>query len=350
VTDKLKMMMLGRKFVISCVCFLMVGCVSAQQQPYYTQYILNNFILNPALAGIQNYWDFKVSYRNQWVGLQGGPTTLYLTVNGPLGKTAYDYETPTTVPDSRVTQSDEKQSLIEYTAPPAHSGIGFSILNDKTGPLNRIAAYGSYAYHIPVGHKTTLSMGVSLGVQEVNVDVNAVDFGQANPVDPAVLESGYLNKLEPDVNAGLWLSNTNFFLGLSAQQIVPVPINSVTSNGLTLLKGKLIPHTFFTAGYKISAGDNITILPSVMISYVQPLPIGVDVNAKIEYQDLLWLGFSYRYKVGWAALLGINISSTINLGYSYDYTTTPLNTVSNGTHEIVIGFLLRKKSKEVSQK
>ncbi len=65
------MMMLGKKFVINCVCVLIVGCASAQQQPYYTQYILNNFILNPALAGIENYWDFKVSYRNQWVGLQG---------------------------------------------------------------------------------------------------------------------------------------------------------------------------------------------------------------------------------------------------------------------------------------
>lgn len=344
------MMMLGKKFVISCVCFLMAGCLYAQQQPYYTQYILNNFILNPALAGIENYWDVKASYRNQWAGLQGGPTTLYLTVNGPLGKSQYDYETPLTVPDTRTKEKDEKQSLTEYTAPPAHSGIGFSILNDKTGPLNRIAAYGSYAYHIPVGRRTTLSMGVSLGVQEVNVDVNAVDFGQANPVDPAVLTSGYLGKLEPDVNAGLWLSNTSFFVGLSAQQIVPVPINSATSNSVTVLNGKLIPHTFLTAGYKISAGDNVTILPSVMLSYVQPLPIGLDVNAKVQYQDLLWLGFSYRYHVGWAGLLGINISSTVNLGYSYDYTTTPLNTVSNGTHEIVIGFLLRKKSKEVAQK
>jgi type IX secretion system PorP/SprF family membrane protein len=91
--------MTGKKFVISCVCFLMIGCVRAQQQPYYTQYMLNNFILNPALAGIENYWDIKASYRNQWVGLQGGPTTLYLTVNGPLGKSQFDYETPMTVPD-----------------------------------------------------------------------------------------------------------------------------------------------------------------------------------------------------------------------------------------------------------
>jgi type IX secretion system PorP/SprF family membrane protein len=341
-------MTLGKKFVINCVCFLMVGCVSAQQQPYYTQYILNNFILNPALAGIQNYWDFKVSYRDQWVGLKGAPTTMYLTVNAPLGKTDYDYETPTTVPDLQAKSLGAKQFLMEYTAPPAHHGVGFTILNDKTGPLSRIAAYASYAYHVPVGVTTSLSFGLSLGVQEVNVDVTAVDFGQANPIDPAALGSGYLNKLQPDVNAGLWLSNKSFFLGLSAQQIIPVPINSgngtTDSNGVVLLQGKLIPHTFFTAGYKISASEDINILPSVMISYVQPLPIGVDVNAKIQYQDLLWLGFSYRYNQGYAAMLGVNISSTINLGYSYDYTTTQLNTVSSGTHEIVIGFLWRKNN------
>jgi type IX secretion system PorP/SprF family membrane protein len=347
------MMMSGKKLLIYCACLIMTGCAYAQQQPYYTQYMLNNFILNPALAGIQNYWDFKASYRNQWVGLEGAPKTLYLTVNAPLGKTDYDYETPVTVPDLQAKNLGAKQFLMEYTAPPAHSGLGFTIINDKTGPLSRIAAYGSYAYHVPVSLKTTLSFGVSLGVQEVNVDVNAVDFGQANPVDPAVLQSGYLNKLEPDVNAGLWLSNKSFFVGLSAQQIVPVPINSSngasSSGGVVLLQGKLIPHTFLTAGYKIPASDDITILPSVMISYVQPVPVGVDVNAKIQYQDLLWLGFSYRYQRGFAAMLGVNISSTLNLGYSYDYTTTALNTVSYGTHEIVIGFLWRKNKNNANQ-
>jgi type IX secretion system PorP/SprF family membrane protein len=348
------MVLPGKKFVISCVCLLMVGYSYAQQQPYYTQYILNNFILNPALAGIENYWDLKVSYRNQWTGLNGAPTTLYLTINAPLGKSDYDYETPVTVPDLPAKNLGAKQFWMEYTAPPAHSGIGFTILNDKTGPLSRIAAYGSYAYHLPVGAKTSLSFGLSLGVQEVNVDVNGVDFGQANPIDPAALGSGYLNKLEPDVNAGLWLSNKSFFVGLSAQQIVPVPINSNngtdSSGSVKLLTGKLVPHTFFTAGYRIQASEDISILPSVMFSYVQPLPLGFDVNAKIQYQDLLWLGFSYRYNSGYAAMLGVNISSTVNLGYSYDYTTTQLNTVSSGTHELVIGFLWRKNNKGSNQK
>jgi type IX secretion system PorP/SprF family membrane protein len=347
-------MILGKKFVIICLCYLMGSCVYAQQQPYYTQYILNNFILNPALAGIENYWDCKVSYRNQWVGLNGAPTTLYLTINTPLGKTAYDYETPNTVPDLKAKSLGAKQFLMEYTAPPAHSGVGFTIINDKTGPLSRIAAYGSYAYHLPVGEKTSLSFGVSFGVQEVTVDENAVDFGQANPIDPAAFTSGYLNKLEPDVNAGLWLSNKSFYMGLSAQQIVPVPINSgnesTDSNGVTLIKGKLIPHTFLTAGYRIIASEDISIMPSIMFSYVKPLPLGVDVNAKVQYQDLLWVGFSYRYNRGFAAMLGVNISSTVNLGYSYDYSTTQLNTVSSGTHEIVLGFLWRKKNSSSSQK
>jgi type IX secretion system PorP/SprF family membrane protein len=341
-------MIFGKKFVINCAYVLMVGSVSAQQQPYYTQYILNNFILNPALAGIENYWDCKVSYRNQWVGLDGAPKTMYLTVHAPLGKSDYDRETPTTIPDLQAKNQGAKQFSMEYTAPPAHHGVGFTILDDKTGPLNRIAAYGSYAYHLPVGIRTTLSFGLSLGVQEVNVDYASLDFGQANPVDPAVSESGLLNKLEPDMNAGLWLSNKNFFLGLSAQQIIPVPINSsngtTNSDSVTLIKGKLIPHTFFTAGYKIFVSDDINILPSIMFRYVQPLPIGIDLNAKIQYQDLLWVGFSYRYQAGYSAMLGVSISSMINLGYSYDYSTTQLNTVSRGTHEIVVGFLWRKKN------
>ncbi len=346
-------MILGKKLLISGACFLLVSCANAQQQPYYTQYMMNNFILNPALAGIENYWDCKLSYRNQWVGLNGAPTTLYLTINTPLGKTSYDYETPNTVPDLQAKNQGAKQFGMEYTAPPAHSGIGFTILNDKTGPLNRIAAYGSYAYHIPVGLKTSLSFGVSVGVQEITVDQSEVDFGQANPVDPAVAGSGYLNKLEPDVNAGLWLSNKRFFVGLSAQQIVPVPINSsngTTSGGVELITGKLIPHTFLTAGYKIFISEDVSLMPSVMFRYVQPLPLGFDLNAKIQYQDLLWLGFSYRYQDGFAGMLGVNISSTVSLGYSYDYTTTQLNTVSSGTHEIVIGFLWRKNKNNSNSK
>jgi ABC-type enterochelin transport system permease subunit len=39
--------------------------VSAQQRPHYTQYVINNYIINPAVAGIENYTDVKISHRHQ---------------------------------------------------------------------------------------------------------------------------------------------------------------------------------------------------------------------------------------------------------------------------------------------
>jgi len=73
------------------------------------------------------------------------------------------------------------------------------------------------------------------------------------------------------------------------------------------------------------------------------MPIGFDLNAKIQYQDYAWVGASYRYKDGFAGMLGVNLSNSINIGYSYDLTTSRLNTVSKGTHEFLLGFILGNK-------
>ena len=74
---------------------LFANILMAQQRPYYTQYIMNNYLINPAVAGIENYWDMKLSHRIQWVGLQDAPLTTYITLHGPLHKAAYNNETAT---------------------------------------------------------------------------------------------------------------------------------------------------------------------------------------------------------------------------------------------------------------
>ena len=66
----------------------------AQQRPHYTQYILNNYILNPAISGIENYTDVKLSARDQWVGLNGAPRTSYFTIAGTYWQK--DYRTSAT--------------------------------------------------------------------------------------------------------------------------------------------------------------------------------------------------------------------------------------------------------------
>lgn len=75
--------------------FGLVLVANAQQRPYYTQYIMNNYIINPAVAGIENYWDVKASHRMQWVGLQDAPVTTYITAHGRLKKDPYQTSTAT---------------------------------------------------------------------------------------------------------------------------------------------------------------------------------------------------------------------------------------------------------------
>ncbi|HLD53887.1 MAG TPA: type IX secretion system membrane protein PorP/SprF [Sediminibacterium sp.] len=315
----------------------MVVVTQAQQRPYYTQYIMNNYIINPAVAGIENYWDVKASHRVQWVGLQDAPVTTYITAHGRLKKDPYQSSTATGFRAKGMNPRGEAYWR-DYTAAEPHHGVGFTMLNDKTGPLNRFAAYGTYSYHLGLSPTTNLSAGVSVGFTNLSLDASKLNFGNTT-VDPAVASSGVINRLKPDISAGLWLYSKDYFVGLAAQQIIPQNV-AFSDNNVSLTQGKLVPHLFLSAGYRLTISDDFNLLPSMLIRYISPLPLGFDINAKLQYQDFLWAGTSFRYKDGFAAMVGLNLSNTLNIGYSYDIQTSRINTISRGTHEILIGFLL----------
>jgi len=330
-----------KKLTLLLIVVLAAAQLQAQQKPYYTQYILNNYIINPAMAGIENYWDAKVSHRHQWVGLEGSPITTYATIQGPLEKSGFARETPVTVHPQGENPRGEAYYQ-NYRAPLPHFGLGFTVVNDATGPLNNFEAYGTLAYHLPVGEKTTLASGVNIGLQNMRLDASKLNFGTANPFDPAVAGSGYLNQVKPDLSVGVMLYSAKYFIGLSALQIIPERIK-YSNDSLAKITGKVVPHLFLQAGYRYLLTEDINFLPSVTVKYIDPLPLSIDINAKLQYRDFLWVGASYRPNNGFAAMLGLNINSTINIGYSYDITTSQLNTVSHGTHEILIGFLIGNK-------
>jgi len=92
--------------------------------------------------------------------------------------------------------------------------------------------------------------------------------------------------------------------------------------------------------------DDLSLMPSFLIKQIAPVPLTFDLNMKLNFKDKIWLGASYRQGDSFGVLAGINVSSFINVGYSYDITTSALNTVSNGTHEIVIILLLNNRYNE----
>lgn len=316
--------------------------IKAQQRPQYTQYVFNNFLLNPAVSGIENYTDVKLGYRSQWTGLEGAPVTSYFSINAPIGSNFVSGDA-SAFPSSGGEYPQSRSYLQDYRASEPHHGIGFTVVSDKAGPITQTNLNATYAYHLGITSKLNLAVGVAAGVSHLNINTALITLENSN--DPTI-NNLQGSQWKPDLGVGIWAYAANYYVGISAQQILPANLYITTGNSAN--QSKTVPHFFATAGYKMYVNDDISLMPSALLKFIQPLPTTFDLNLKMSFRDRFWVGGSYRKDDSFAVLAGFNLSSFVNVGYSYDITTSALRTVSNGTHEIVLGILLNNRYKLTS--
>jgi type IX secretion system PorP/SprF family membrane protein len=318
------------RFLVLCL-LAMPFIIRAQQRPQYTQYIFNNFLLNPALSGMENYTDLKIGHRQQWQGIKGAPTTTFVSAHMVLGD-KYLWRNALSLPENGDPPMGRNYTQ-NYTASPAHHGIGFIGMNDKAGPLSFLDLAVTYAYHLKLQNTLNLSVGTAIGISRTSIDVNALIL--ENPNDPALSNAGK-TQVKPDLSLGVWLYGARFFAGASVQQILQQDISFSPEYN----QGREVGHYFLTAGYKLFVDDEISATPSLMLKKVGNIPISYDANIKVAFKDRFWLGGSYRKGDSFAALAGINFSNVFNITYSYDYATSRLRSYTSGSHELVLGFQL----------
>jgi len=328
-----------KPYLLFISVFIYCKSVNGQQKPQYTQYVFNNYLLNPAVTGIENYTDVKTGYRSQWTGLQGAPITNYITINAPLGNDFINGDA-TSFSGAGGEDPSSRSYTQEYMAAEPHHGIGMMIVSDKTGPITTTNIDATYAYHIGIAPKWNLAVGVSAGVSRTSL--NTSELSLETTLDPAITY-GNNSTWNPDLGAGVWLYSSIFYFGASVQQLLPENFYYSTTESIN--ENKTVPHFFLTSGVKLFLSDDISLMPSALLKVIKPVPVTYDVNLKLAFRDRFWIGGSYRHGDSFGALAGFNISSLINVSYSYDVTTSALNTVSNGSHEIVIGILLNNKYK-----
>jgi type IX secretion system PorP/SprF family membrane protein len=325
--------------IFSCLAFFLTVVISqAQQRPQYTQYVFNNYLINPAISGIENYIDLKAGHRTQWTGLDGAPVTSYISINAPLGS---NFQSGDANSFGGQENNPMNRSYVQnYMAAEPHHGIGMHAVMDKAGPINRVDISMTYAYHMGLTDKLNVALGISAGISKVGLDISKITL--ENTIDPAIIASE-TDQTNPDVGFGMWIYGPRYFAGLSAQQLLNRTLSF--SNSASYDQGKAVPHFFITAGYKFFLGEDIAAIPSVMFKRVKPAPNTYDANLKLAFRDKFWLGGSYRHTDSFSAMAGFNVSYLFNLSYSYDFTTSELGNVSNGTHEVILGLLLNNRYK-----
>jgi type IX secretion system PorP/SprF family membrane protein len=315
--------------------------VKAQQKPQYTQYVFNNLLLNPAVSGIENYVDVKTGYRSQWTGLEGAPVTSYISVSAPFGSDFVQGDAAAMSPGNEANPYSRLYSQ-NYEAAQPHHGIGFMVVSDQAGPISTTNIDATYAYHLGLSSTFNLAVGIAAGMNHISLNTSMITTEQP---DPAIFY-GNNSQWKPDLGVGIWGYSSNYYFGISAQQILPQ--NLYFSTERNIYQTKTVPQYFVTGGFKVFLSDDITLLPTTLIKFISPLPLAYDVNMKLAFRDRFWVGASYRNQDSFAGLVGFNISSLINISYSYDFTTSALRTVSSGTHEIVIGLMLNNRDRVLS--
>ncbi len=319
-----------RKAVYTSVLVLTVLLSYAQQRPQYTQYMQNMQVINPALTGMYKNLYIKAASRNQWQGLESAPKTNYITVSYPLN---FDRDLLTAgSADFGIEDVGTKDERDGYYSSENHHGFGLMVLDDKTGYLSRASANLTYAYHIALGSMANLSVGVGAGVGRISLNAEKLRF--EDPYEPLIAE-GNTVRWSPDVTAGIYLYMAQFFMGASMQQVVKQKV-AFSDN----YESDEVPHFFYTLGYRQWIGQDFSVTPSVMLKSVKPLPLSIDLNLKLAFRNNVWIGGSYRKKDSFSAMMGFTVSKMFDAGYSYDLTRSQLSTVSNGTHEFVIGLKL----------
>ncbi|HXH18810.1 MAG TPA: type IX secretion system membrane protein PorP/SprF [Chitinophagales bacterium] len=295
-------------FVFFCatMCF---NSLFAQQKPLFTHYVFNDYYYNPAIASSIDGADFKFLYRHQWAGLEGQPQTATFSSCGSL-----------------------KQFPL---------GLGGSIYFDKTGPLRNIGFNVSGSYGIRLGEARDRSMiaaGISLGIVRFSMESGTTT---RDPSDAAVLaaEDG---KIAPDIGLGVYYKWKGLYAGFSIPQIAQTSLKLAADDPNDM--NKLIRHYFVAAGYRFEVAEKFEMEPSFLIKGVKAAPVQGDFTLRGIYDELVWLGFSYRTGDAASIFAGVLIKELFEIGYAYDITTSDLNSVSNGSHEIVVAY---KWSREV---
>lgn len=274
--------------------------LQAQQMPQYTQYMFNDFVFNPALAGVHDYFQIRTNHRFQWVGLLDPPMTNSISFYGPHAKQPMGY--------------------------------GGYVYNDVTGPTSRTGVTGAYAYNIAVTGDIRLSMGISASVMQYRVD--GTQLNPADVSDPAILSVVSTSYL-PDAGLGLYMYSDQFYVGLSVAQLLNNNIKIFDNkDGVNRLK----THINLIGAYHFHIDDNWMIEPSVMLKGTAPKQLSFDLTARVEWQKMLWAGVSYRNQDAIAILLGYSFDETLFFGYSYDIGISELSKYNTGSHEIMIGY------------
>lgn len=302
---------------IIAILGMTLGCLSvnAQQDPMYTHYMYNTLVVNPAYAGSRDALTVTALHRSQWVDFEGAPKTQTLTMHSPLRN--------------------------------EHIGLGLTLLNDKIGPTRNTSLFIDYAYIMRLTTKSKLALGLSAGMKIFQADLNQLLLDE---MDDPLFTNNVENYITPNFGFGVYYSRERFYAGLSVPNLLENSYSSEDNASGSTLIGHEKRHYFFIAGAVFKLTDNLDLKPTTLVKVTEGAPIQVDLTASFIILQKFLLGAMFRSGDAFGALVGLDLTEQLHLGYSYDWSYgLKTGKYNQGSHEILLryDFIFSSSKKQI---
>ncbi|WP_169472199.1 PorP/SprF family type IX secretion system membrane protein [Pedobacter hiemivivus] len=278
--------------------FVFMLHANAQLKPLAATFYQNQYLINPAMAGLEGGLALDLSYRKQLNSVPGALTEQALTGTYGFDKAA----------------------------------IGLNVYNEKAGLLRRTRVLGSYAYHLKLNEKYKLHFGLSVGVLNEKADESLIK-GDATDVNV-----GRFNERGAVVDGDFGVAYTGH--GITAQGAI---LN--LNNFMNKDKGNQVNYaTFFTAlSYKFNMGKeygDIGLEPKVGYRGIKEADGVVDTGMNVTFAQDRFNVFGL-YHSSENATFGFGIKyKTLSLSGIYSSVPNAFSGYTNGDFELGLGIRL----------
>lgn len=269
----------------------------AQQEAQFTQFNDNTLFVNPAYAGSKDMLNITSMHREQWVGFDGGPRSTTFSAHSPL-----KYESV---------------------------GLGFTAVNDRTGPINQTMVYADFSYTVRFRNKRKLSFGIKGGFNMINLKTADLVTIEQND---AKLIANTRNQINPNFGLGIYYHTPKFFVGASTPKFIE---SSLNGNSTTNLEKR---HIYGIIGGVVPLSTSWKLRPTSQVKMTIGAPLSIDLSLAAIWKDRVWLGTMYRHESAVGAFVQYQITDQFKVGLASDFGTQAIRNYNSGTFELMISY------------
>jgi type IX secretion system PorP/SprF family membrane protein len=297
-----------------CLLFLLSFSLTVvgQNMPFFTHHVINPYLYNPAFAGYDAHPVLYLTHRQQWLGIEGAPSSANLSFHTPTGN-----------------------------ANPL--SIGTDLTHDRLGIFQTSTIRATAAYLVPLSAEKEhyIRFGLSAGIGLDSYDLSGVNSG-----DDAIFQAAQNSGVYLSGRFGLQYHHSGFNLGLSIPELFAPPsfMDPTNTGGLSQFDRAIA-----SLNYKFSLGARVFLEPTLLYHYATQSEPQAEALALLRFGNSFWVGGGYQQQAGIASLIGFQTKS-FKFGYHYGLGGNELAANSFGTHEVQLALVLGKKRATMRRK